>query len=110
MIAGSRRIQSLSLLLVLLVTAVLGWLLYSHTYLNGTRYHPWNWHRTPPFPLYPLFALAGAPVFIVQVLWQRRGLPPRGYLPLLMLSFIALQFLAATLQWNELSLEPIIRN
>ncbi len=42
-----RAIQSASMFLILLASAVLSFMLYWHMYLNGSHFHGFTWHRAP---------------------------------------------------------------
>jgi hypothetical protein len=105
----TRKIDSAFLILILLTTVVLCFTLYWHLYLNGSRFHSFNWHRTPFWPLFPLTFVCAAPVFLVDLLPQR-FIKPLLILPLLMVSCFALELTAATLQWNSLEIYPLVRH
>ncbi len=94
---------------MLVASVVLCLILYWHLYLAGSRFHSFNWHRTPFWPLFPLTFLCAAPVFLVDLL-PPRFVKPVFILPVLMLSCFALEMTAATLQWNTLELMPIVRD
>jgi hypothetical protein len=106
----TRPFDSIFMVLVLLATAILCLFLYWQIiYVAGSRYDRFGWHRTPFWPLFPLTFLCASSVFLMEFL------PPRFFkaaliVPGLMLSCFALELVAATLQWNELRIMPIIRD
>src|SRR3954470_16820146 len=94
--ASQQLTSRLGLLLILLLTAALAAALCLHLPgLNGPAYWQWPWRRLDAGRLFPLMALAVAPLAVAWATWRDTRRRTGSALVAIMLSMLAAEIVAA---------------
>src|SRR4051812_40689121 len=108
--AASRQTSlRLRLILILVLTAALSAALCVHLPgLNGPAYWQWPWRRLDAGRLFPLMAMAVAPLAIGWATWRESCQRTTVALIAIMVSMLAAEIVAAGVQTKPFGLKPVI--
>src|SRR3954471_3680018 len=107
--ASARKPSRLRLILILMLAAAVSAALCLHMPgLNGPAYWQWPWRRLDARRLFPLMALAVAPLAIGWATWRDSCRRTTVALIAIMLSMLAAEIFAAGVQTKPFGLKPVI--